>query len=88
MNKGPVVIVTGANRGIGQQIVKKLLEHPQKPSIIVTSRNASLGQESMKNFISLYPTESDRLIYSPLDINSAESIDQFIHWFKSQFTTF
>jgi len=88
MLKGLLVIITGANRGIGEHIVKDLLEHPEKPSIIVTSRNASLGQEAMQNFISLYPTESDRLFYSPLDINSTESVNQFISWFKSQFTTF
>jgi len=86
--EGLLVIITGTNRGIGEQIVKTLLEHPQKPRIIATSRNATLGQEVIQNFTSLYPTESNRLFYHPLDITSTESVDSFIHWFKSSFTTF
>jgi len=83
-----IVIITGANRGIGSQLVKTLLEYQKKPTIILTSRNAELGLETLKYYSSLYPTDTHRLYYNPLDITSSQSIDQFIGWFKTHFTTF
>jgi len=83
-----IVIITGANRGIGTHYVKILIEHHKKPTIILTSRNAELGQETLNYYYSLYPPESYRLAYHPLDITSVESVDVFIYWLKSHYTTF
>jgi carbonyl reductase 1/carbonyl reductase 3 len=83
-----IVIITGANRGIGEQMVKTLIQHHKKPTIILTSRNVQLGQETLQNISALYSTETHRLFYHQLDITSAQSTSEFIDWFKPKFTTF
>jgi len=83
-----IVIITGANRGIGKETVKTLLEHHKKPTIILTTRNIQFGQETLQNFSALYPTDTHRLFYHPLDLTSAQSTTEFIDWFKPKFTTY
>jgi len=82
-----IAIITGANRGIGLQLSKTLLAHEKKPVLIITSRSQQLGEETNQLLISQYPSETQRLFYQPLDINSEESIDGFIAWFTRNFST-
>lgn len=77
-----LVIVTGANKGIGLATVEQLLIHPNKFAVVLTSRDAGRGQEAVTNLIKKHPDAKDRLIYQKLDISSSESIDSFIQWVK------
>jgi len=78
-----VIIVTGANKGIGKAIVAQLLAECSTPSLIyLTSRNVSLGQAAVKELASV-PSKSE-LAYHALDISSQQSINAFRDFVKKE----
>lgn len=83
-----LVIVTGANKGIGFALVEKLLTHPNKPKIILTSRNPSLGEQAFQTLTTKHPTEKERLFYQELDIDSSSSIAEFSYWLYNTHQTY
>lgn len=79
-----LIAITGANRGIGKVLVKRLIEHPDQPRILFTSRNLNLGKETCDELFKNYKITSDRLIYHQLDINSKQSVETFVDYLKKQ----
>ena len=63
-----ILLMTGANRGIGYAVVEKLLEKKAKIRIIMTARNDELGQEAYKTLCEKYQEEVERFFYHQLDI--------------------
>ncbi|KAJ2702354.1 hypothetical protein FB645_004316 [Coemansia sp. IMI 203386] len=80
-----VAVVTGANRGIGKAIVRRLLLQQSKPLIIyLTARNVELGQlafdelrrEQLKNT----SNHLNELRFHQLDVSNIQSIQAFIEY--------
>lgn len=75
-NSTKFIIVTGANKGIGFQLVKDLLKLESNYSVILTSRDIKRGQEAVKSIEDTHSVKG-RLFYEQLDIESEESIKSF-----------
>lgn len=65
-----IVLITGANKGIGFGIAKALLENaPEFTKIILTARNPELGQQALASL-----GNSERFDFFKLDVQSIEDI--------------
>ena len=80
-----VVLVTGANRGLGFAIVKNLLQNNQNFDVILTSRDEKLGKESIDLILNEMKEHENRLHYHQLDIENDESIKKLVNWIKEKF---
>ncbi|KMT15520.1 hypothetical protein BVRB_3g058720 [Beta vulgaris subsp. vulgaris] len=74
-------IVTGANRGIGLAVAKRLAE--LGVTVILTARDAKKGLEAMELLRS--HGLSDFIHFSLLDVSDPHSISVFAAWFKLNF---
>lgn len=78
-------IVTGANKGIGFEIARGLLEQVRsKNRVILACRNATLGQAA-ENELAKTKAEGNDVQFLPLDIGNPDSIDSFVNSIKSKF---
>lgn len=80
-----VVVVTGANKGIGYHIVQGLLKQADKPTVVLTSRDESLGRRAIDSLLDGIPDAKDRIVYHQLDITDDESAKKFVEWLKTTF---
>ena len=82
-----IILVTGANRGLGLAIIEGLLEKKSKLRIILTARNDELGQSVFNSLCEKYPEEKEKeqLYYHQLDITNEESINEIIEFIKKTF---
>ena len=84
-SKSRVIVITGANRGIGFEAAKRLLKNPSKPIVVITSRNESLGQAAVRELLNQYPSSKDYIFYHVLDITNKETYTPFTDWIKATF---
>lgn len=80
-----VIVITGANRGIGFELARRLLKNPSKPIVVVTSRTESPGQAALKELLDQYPDSKERLYYHVLDITNKDTYFPFSEWIKATF---
>ncbi|CAI0548012.1 unnamed protein product, partial [Linum tenue] len=74
-----VAVVTGANRGIGFEIVRQLAGHGV--TVILTSREASAGIEAS----SVLQELGLSVAFHQLDVLDDSSIKEFCEWVKEQY---
>lgn len=79
---GKVVIVTGANTGIGYETALELAKRGGK--VILACRDAKRGQDACDKI--MLETNSKNVWFERLDLSSFESIREFVARFKSNFT--
>jgi len=75
-----VVVVTGANRGLGLATVREMLNHPKfsESLIYLTSRDSSKGQAAVDQLVQELGSDAVSRLYShQLDINSDSSVSAF-----------
>ena len=68
-----IAIVTGANKGIGFHIARRLAHHGL--TTILTARNESLGEEAVKK---LREEGLESVEFHQLDIVDASSVQRFV----------
>jgi NAD(P)-dependent dehydrogenase (short-subunit alcohol dehydrogenase family) len=68
MSSEPIVIVTGANRGIGYEICRELLE--RRATVVLTARNAAEGEKAVER---LQDTAAPGAKFHVLDVNDDAS---------------
>lgn len=86
MDKAGLIVITGANRGIGFTILEQILLNPSnKSNLLLTSRNPQFGQEALESLATKHPNAKSRLFYHQLDITSSSSITSFTKWLASEF---
>lgn len=82
-SKETVAVVTGSSKGIGLQIVKDLAK--TGVTTVLTGRDAGRGE---KVVAALKAEGYESVVFHPLEITSAESIDSLAAWLKSEFGGF
>lgn len=74
-----VAVVTGANRGIGQEICRELAQ--QGIHVVLTSRDAAKGKAASDKLVAQgLPVE-----FHPLDVTNASSIDALAAFLREKF---
>lgn len=71
-----VILITGANTGLGFETVKALLRRETPYSIVVGSRNAQKGEDAITALKKELPNTSSTLSVVQIDIESDESIQK------------
>lgn len=77
---GPITVVTGSNKGIGLEILKKLA--PTSSVAILAARDPARGQAAAQN---LREGGLDNVVFRPLDLSSSESIKLFAAGMEKDF---
>ncbi|KAI9504364.1 hypothetical protein GGI25_005009 [Coemansia spiralis] len=76
-----VAVVTGANRGIGKAIVRRLLLQTEKPLVVyLTARNIDRGQQAFDDLRREQLSSQNELRFHQLDVSDHQSIAAFISY--------
>jgi NAD(P)-dependent dehydrogenase (short-subunit alcohol dehydrogenase family) len=78
---GKVIIVTGANSGIGKETALALAS--MGATVVMTARNATKGEQARTEVVDR--SGSDRVVLGILDLASFASIRTFAAWFLDEF---
>ncbi|OIT38065.1 PREDICTED: (+)-neomenthol dehydrogenase [Nicotiana attenuata] len=79
-SKETVAIVTGANKGIGFALVKRMAELGL--TVVLTARDNARGMEAVESLKKLGLS----IYYHQLDVSDTSSIKTFASWFANNFT--
>lgn len=79
-SKDTIAVVTGANKGIGYEIVRLLAE--QGLTVVLTARDPARGQAAIDT---LKKQGLQSVMFHPLDVSKAESVQQLASWLQSEF---
>lgn len=84
-----VILVTGANKGIGKAIVTCLLRDYPDTHLLLGSRDVARGESAVAEISSLLgpSTTQGRLELLQLDVSSQDSVDRAVKWVKDKFGT-
>lgn len=72
-----VLLVTGANRGIGYAICEKVLKEKLPYRILMTTRNEVRGMPSLRSLQEKYPEQRKEIDLLQLDISDKGSVNNF-----------
>lgn len=78
-NLKKVIIVTGANRGLGAGIVESFCQQPKikDKKIIFACRDLNKGKAKIEELLSIYPSAKESLHLMELDLNCMKNIHNF-----------
>ena len=80
-----MILVTGANKGIGLAIVKRLLAEYSDTKLLLGSRDVVRGEEAVKELLTTLGTEySSRLEMLQLDVTKEESVKAAVEAVRSK----
>jgi NAD(P)-dependent dehydrogenase (short-subunit alcohol dehydrogenase family) len=79
MQGDKVVLITGANRGLGYGLACSLLGRGGY-KVILTSRDELKGKTAVNELISIFPGKKEAIDYHQLDISDSNSIAKCIQW--------
>jgi carbonyl reductase 1 len=79
-SKDTVAVVTGANKGIGFEIVRQLAK--EGITVVLTARDATRGAEAIE---SLKKQGFENVNFHTLDVGSQESIDALAEWLHTTY---
>ncbi len=71
-----VVVVTGANRGIGREVVRQLAERGY--TAVLGSRDSAKGERAAAEL------GLDGVVPAPLDVSDDESVRAFADWLEAE----
>ncbi|GAA3728874.1 SDR family oxidoreductase [Plantactinospora mayteni] len=74
-----VAVVTGANRGLGLEIVRQLAARDLR--VVLASRSVERGEAAAAGLGDV----ADRVTVAPLDVADTTSVTDFVHWLHRHF---
>lgn len=74
----PIILITGANTGLGLETVKALCNEPSAYEIIMGSRSVEKGERALTTIKKEIPSTPSTLSVVQVDISSDESIEKAI----------
>lgn len=72
------VLVTGANKGIGREICRRMLADVPDSYVILGSRSASRGEAAISSIIEQEPNAAGRIELVVIDVESDESVSEAV----------
>jgi NAD(P)-dependent dehydrogenase (short-subunit alcohol dehydrogenase family) len=81
----PIVLITGANTGLGLAAVKALCQSSTGYEILVGSRSVQRGEEAISTVKAEVPNTASSLSVAQVDIASDESIEKAANHVSSQY---
>ena len=75
MSDKPVVLITGANQGLGFEIIKALLRSGKPYHILVGSRSFQRGEEAIQNAKKEFPDTKSEFTPFQVDVSDDASIE-------------
>ena len=75
MNTERIILVTGANRGIGRAIVQAILEKTHDTFVYLGARDLNRGEAAITELKELNPAWGDRISVLEVDVSSDSSVD-------------
>ncbi len=78
MDGKKTVVVTGSNKGIGYEIIKRLAKDHPNYEFIMAIRTVANGEEAVKKLIEAIPDIDKRIRIEELDVSNSDSIDKFV----------
>lgn len=79
---GRIVIVTGANSGLGYETTRALAQ--KNATVIMACRNLTKGEKALKDVMAHAPNADVKLMQ--LDLGSLDSVKQFAENFRAEYT--
>ena len=79
------VLVTGANKGIGLQICKKIVQTVPDAHVLLGSRSADRGERAVADVIASEPTAEGRVELVVLDVTDDASVAAAADAFKAKY---
>jgi NADP-dependent 3-hydroxy acid dehydrogenase YdfG len=80
-----IVLITGANTGIGLEVVRALAASNRAYTIIVTGRNLQKVKEAIEQVKKEHPNSASTYDEGQIDIESDESIDKAVEKLSSKY---
>lgn len=71
---GGAVLVTGANKGIGYALCKKILETRADVHVLLGARDPQRGSEAVSSLLAEVPGSEGRLEFLPIDVTGDRSV--------------
>jgi len=81
---GKIVIITGANTGLGKETAKDVLL--RGATVVMACRDMTKGKEAMDEIVKETNTKKDKAILLKLDLSSLKSVGEFVEEFRKQFS--
>jgi NAD(P)-dependent dehydrogenase (short-subunit alcohol dehydrogenase family) len=85
MNSQEVILVTGANTGLGYQIIRALYGSEKSYNILLAGRSLMKAQEAIKSIEKEFPSSHSKLHPIQVDIKDDDSIQKAFDEVQTKF---
>jgi NAD(P)-dependent dehydrogenase (short-subunit alcohol dehydrogenase family) len=85
MSSPEIILVTGANTGLGFQIIRALCSSDKIYTILLGGRSLDKAQNAVDAIVKEFPSTSSKLSALQIDIEDDESIQKAFEEVKSKF---
>lgn len=85
MSSNDIILITGANTGIGFETVKALLQSPKAYHILLGSRTSSKGEDAVAQVKKEFPDTKSTVETVQIDIESDDSIGKLYEFVEGKF---
>jgi NAD(P)-dependent dehydrogenase (short-subunit alcohol dehydrogenase family) len=85
MDPQEVILVTGANTGLGFQIIRALCSSEKAYNILLAGRSLTKAQDAVRSAGEEFPSSASKLSPIQVDIEDDESIQRAFDEVKSKF---